>query len=196
MDGREIILRCRLLAQQSEVPCYTTRTYLSPPMHEVHRLVRGWMEAAGLRTRVDAVGNLRGVYGEGPRLMIGSHLDTVPHAGAFDGILGVIIAIALVQQGPPCSVEVAAWDGSLGEDQGGILDEDRIREFLEGRQDRHLDPGGAEGGDIGVVFRRDAFMGRIAPVAGAQALADRAGRRADDGPVETVCGGGRYESGP
>ncbi len=29
--------------------------------------------------------------------MIGSHLDTVPHAGAFDGILGVVLAIALVE---------------------------------------------------------------------------------------------------
>ena len=109
MDGQEIIRRCRLLAQQTEEPGHITRTYLSPPMHEVHRLVRWWMEAAGMTTRVDAVGNLRGVYGDGPRLMLGSHLDTVPHAGAFDGILGVIIAIALVEQQLPCSVEVAAF---------------------------------------------------------------------------------------
>jgi allantoate deiminase len=109
MDGREIIRRCRLLAQQTEEPGHITRTYLSPPMHEVHRLVRSWMEVAGMTTRVDAVGNLRGVYGDGPRLMIASHLDTVPHAGAFDGILGVIIAIALVEQRPPCAIEVAGF---------------------------------------------------------------------------------------
>lgn len=109
MDGREIIRRCRLLAQQTEEQGYTTRTYLSPPMHEVHRLVRAWMEAAGLITRVDAVGNLRGTYGEGPRLMIASHLDTVPHAGAFDGILGVLMAIALVEQRPECAVEVVGF---------------------------------------------------------------------------------------
>jgi allantoate deiminase len=41
--------------------------------------------------------------------MIASHLDTVPHAGAFDGILGVMMAIALVEQRPPCAVEVAAF---------------------------------------------------------------------------------------
>jgi allantoate deiminase len=114
MDGREIIRRCRLLAQQTEEPGSITRTYLSPPMHEVHRLVRGWMEAADLETRVDAVGNLRGVYGGGPRLMIASHLDTVPHAGAFDGILGVMMAIALVDGRPPCAVEVAAFAGEEG----------------------------------------------------------------------------------
>jgi allantoate deiminase len=83
-------------------------------MREVHRLVRGWMEAAGMTTRVDAAGNLRGVYGEGPRIMIGSHLDTVPRAGAFDGILGVMIAIALVERRPPCAVEVAAFSEEEG----------------------------------------------------------------------------------
>jgi allantoate deiminase len=50
------------------------------------------------------VGNLRGVSGSvsdtAPRLMIGSHLDTVPHAGPFDGILGVIIGIALAEGRP------------------------------------------------------------------------------------------------
>ena len=114
MDGQEIIRRCRLLAQQTEEPGHITRTYLSPPMHEVHKIVRCWMEEAGLTARVDAVGNLRGVYGDGPRLMIASHLDTVPHAGAFDGILGVTIAIALVEQRPPCSIEVAAFSEEEG----------------------------------------------------------------------------------
>lgn len=50
---------------------------------------------------VDAVGNLRGVYpGKRPnaaRLLIGSHLDTVPNAGAYDGVLGVVVGIALVE---------------------------------------------------------------------------------------------------
>ena len=95
MDGHEIIRRCRLLAQLTEEPCHITRTYLSPPMREVHRMVGAWMEEAGLCTHVDAVGNLRGVASERPSLMIGSHLDTVPHGGAFDGILGVMLAIAL-----------------------------------------------------------------------------------------------------
>jgi allantoate deiminase len=50
---------------------------------------------------VDAVGNLRGFYPAAlpgtPRILIGSHLDTVPNAGAFDGILGVVLAIGLVE---------------------------------------------------------------------------------------------------
>jgi allantoate deiminase len=98
MDAQEVIHRCGLLARCTEEPGHITRTFLSPPMREVHRLVREWMEDAGLRVWVDAVGNIRGVSDAGPRLLIGSHLDTVPHAGGYDGVLGVIMGIALAGQ--------------------------------------------------------------------------------------------------
>lgn len=97
-----IIARCRQLAACTDVPGEITRPFLSPPMHEVHALLKEWMEAAGMRVRVDVVGNLRGVWpgltANSPRLLIGSHLDTVPNAGAFDGILGVVLGIAVVEQ--------------------------------------------------------------------------------------------------
>ena len=58
------------------------------------------MEQAGLAVRVDAAGNIRGVrLGAGPgrkKIYLGSHLDSVPNAGAYDGILGVALAIAVV----------------------------------------------------------------------------------------------------
>ncbi len=81
----------------SEEPGRTTRTFLSPPMRDVHNSLGAWMRELGMDVRVDAVGNLRGIYGDpgAPRLVIGSHLDTVPNAGAFDGILGVVLGIAL-----------------------------------------------------------------------------------------------------
>jgi len=95
----EVIHRCRLLAECTEEPGHITRTFLSSPMRDVHAMVRAWMEDAGLEVRVDAVGNIRGTIGPAPRIMIGSHLDTVPHAGAFDGILGVMMGIALSRCG-------------------------------------------------------------------------------------------------
>jgi allantoate deiminase len=71
-------------------------------MHAVHALLRGWMEAAGMIVQVDAIGNLRAVWpgytANSPRLLIGSHLDTVPNAGAFDGILGVVLGVAIVEE--------------------------------------------------------------------------------------------------
>jgi len=98
MTGVEIIGRCQVLAGMSETPGAITRTYLCPAMHDVHRTLRAWMEEAGMDVSVDAAGNLRGVYGQGAsRLLIGSHVDTVPDAGAYDGVLGVVLGIALVR---------------------------------------------------------------------------------------------------
>src|ERR1051326_3612738 len=93
MNAAEIIRRCRALAECTDEPGHITRTFLSPAMHDAHRMLRDWMEAAGMTVRVDAAGNLRGVHGDGTRLIVGSHIDTVRHAGAFDGVLGVMIGI-------------------------------------------------------------------------------------------------------
>jgi allantoate deiminase len=96
-----VIKQCRALARCSEEPDCTTRTFLSQPMHEVHAQLGAWMEAAGMETSIDAAGNLHGFYAaetpDAPRLYIGSHLDTVPRAGAFDGVLGVVLGVATVE---------------------------------------------------------------------------------------------------
>ena len=59
------------------------------------------MRDAGLTVRTDAVGNLIGRLAspaaDAPTLMIGSHLDTVPNAGPFDGVLGVMIGLAVAE---------------------------------------------------------------------------------------------------
>ncbi len=99
--AEEVIARCRKLAAFSEDARGTRRTFLSPPMHDCHREVSCWMKTLGMNVSVDAAGNLRGFYPASspaaPRILIGSHLDTVPNAGAFDGILGVVLAIGLVR---------------------------------------------------------------------------------------------------
>lgn len=97
-----VIARCRLLAEATEEPGFITRTFLSDPMHAVHAHLGEWMEQAGMSVGLDHAGNLRGLYAaaepSAPRLYIGSHLDTVPHAGAFDGILGVVLGVALIER--------------------------------------------------------------------------------------------------
>ena len=102
----EVIRWCRRLAKLSEDPNAITRTFLSRPMRDVHTALAAWMAKLGMSVRVDAAGNLRGVYPPGtaqapasavPRFYIGSHLDTVPNGGAFDGVLGTVLAIALVE---------------------------------------------------------------------------------------------------
>jgi allantoate deiminase len=96
-----IIARCLELARCTEVPGETTRTFLAPSMHRVHALLGGWMRAAGMSSYIDPAGNLRATLAastpNAPRLLIGSHLDTVANAGPFDGILGVVLAVALIE---------------------------------------------------------------------------------------------------
>lgn len=102
----EVIRWCRRLAKLSEDPNAITRTFLSRPMRDVHTALATWMAKVGMSVRVDAAGNLRGVYparssqapaSAVPRFYIGSHLDTVPNGGAFDGVLGTVLGIALVE---------------------------------------------------------------------------------------------------
>src|ERR1700674_957689 len=100
VEPGEIIDFCRTIAKFSEQPGCTTRTFLSPPMRDVHQFLGAWMDRLGMRVSVDSAGNLRGRYAAAlgaPRLLIGSHLDTVPCAGAFDGVLGVVLGIAVVE---------------------------------------------------------------------------------------------------
>jgi allantoate deiminase len=113
MNAHDVVRRCRQLAECTDEPGHITRTFLSPAMRAAHARVGAWMEEAGLRVTIDAVGNLHGVRGHGPRLIIGSHLDTVPRAGAFDGTLGVIIGIELATA-TACPLEVVAFSEEEG----------------------------------------------------------------------------------
>jgi len=120
--AEEVIVRCEKLATFSEDAGGTRRTFLSPPMRDCHREVSSWMNALGMTVSVDAVGNLRGFFAgtspAAPRILIGSHLDTVPNAGVFDGILGVVLAVELVEslRGSklPFSIEVIGFSEEEG----------------------------------------------------------------------------------
>ena len=120
--ARAAIACCRRLAECSEEPGSTTRTFLSEPMHGVHAMLSQWMERVGMTVRVDTAGNLRGLLpaesATARRLFIGSHLDTVPRAGAFDGILGVVLGIALVERlgarRLPFAIEVIGFSDEEG----------------------------------------------------------------------------------
>jgi len=120
--AREVIARCQTLARFSEDAGSIRRTFLSPPMRDCHREIMKWVEALGVTSTIDAAGNLRMTYPAtepgAPRLLIGSHLDTVPNAGAYDGILGVMLAIALLRgldgKRLPFSIEVIGFSEEEG----------------------------------------------------------------------------------
>jgi len=100
-SARDVIARCQLLAKCTTEPGFTTRPFLAEPMHEVHALLTSWMKDAGMTVSIDAAGNLRGCHAASRptalRLFIGSHLDTVPRGGAYDGVLGVVLGVALIE---------------------------------------------------------------------------------------------------
>lgn len=107
-SAAEALRRCDQLAAISSMADGIERVYLSPEHARANTMVGAWIEAAGMRAWTDAAGNARGSYpaleasareaSAGRVLLLGSHLDTVPNAGRYDGILGVMIALAVVER--------------------------------------------------------------------------------------------------
>jgi len=102
-----IIARCRELARITDIPGETTRLYLSPATRDAHTLLLWWIRQASLVSpldppRTDDAGNLRvlrrSAHPNAPTLVLFSHIDTVPNAGAFDGPLGVLLGLAAIEQ--------------------------------------------------------------------------------------------------
>jgi allantoate deiminase len=117
-----VMQRCEALGRVSEEPGRLTRTFASEAMREANELVEGWMRAAGMEVRRDAIGNLIARY-EGrdtETFVLGSHLDTVRDAGKYDGPLGVLVALACVErlrargERLPFAVEVVAFADEEG----------------------------------------------------------------------------------
>lgn len=98
-----IVAQCDQLTAISSMPNGIRRVYLSPEHARANLLVDGWMRRAGLRTWQDAAGNLHGSTiaesgSERPILILGSHLDSVTDAGRYDGVVGVLMAIATAER--------------------------------------------------------------------------------------------------
>ncbi len=95
----ELMARANALGEISEEPHRLTRRFATPALARAGEVVAGWMGDAGMTVRRDAVGNVVGRLGAGGSpLVLGSHLDTVPDAGRFDGALGILAGIAVVER--------------------------------------------------------------------------------------------------
>jgi allantoate deiminase len=126
-----LLERCDDLAGLSSTPERLERVHLSPEHTAANALVARWMSEAGLSTWQDAAGNQCGRM-EGrepglPALLIGSHIDTVPDAGRYDGMLGVVLAIQVAQRlrhratELPFALEVVAFSDEEGTRFGTAL---------------------------------------------------------------------------
>ena len=116
--------RCDVIAGFSTEAGRITRPFGTPALVQARNAIAEWMEQGGLSTRVDAVGTLRGVYPASAsqrdrKLLIGSHIDSVRDAGRYDGVLGVLLALAAVEglgedRPLPFPVEIVAFPDEEG----------------------------------------------------------------------------------
>jgi acetylornithine deacetylase/succinyl-diaminopimelate desuccinylase-like protein len=128
---------------------------------EAHALVAGWMEAAGLEVERDDAGNLigrlRGSAAELPEVWTGSHLDSVPGGGRFDGPLGGLEAVERL--GPSrATLAVVAF---RGEEVGCLGSRARVEAgALPGRYvELHIEQGP-------VLAQADAPLGVVTGIVG------------------------------
>ena len=127
--AERVLNRADELATHSSRPDGIERVYLSPEHRAVNDLAAGWMREAGLVPWQDAAGNQcgrrAGAGDELPAVLLGSHLDTVPGAGRYDGILGVLVAIEVASRlrgtELPFALEVVAFGDEEGTRFGTTL---------------------------------------------------------------------------
>jgi len=122
------------LSKISDTDCGVTRISYTPTYLKGRELVKIFMQEAGLKIKVDPVGNLigrwEGQYPDKSVIAMGSHIDTVPNGGRFDGAVGVLGAIEVVRTlkeidyHPIHPIEVISFineEGSVSVDIGGVF---------------------------------------------------------------------------
>jgi acetylornithine deacetylase/succinyl-diaminopimelate desuccinylase-like protein len=101
-----------------------------------HDLAAGWLEEAGLEVSRDKIGNLFGSRGDA-RVWSGSHLDSVPTGGRFDGALGVVAAIEAAARLPDAPVAVVAFRA----EESGPMGSRQLTDFPEAYVELHIEQG-------------------------------------------------------
>jgi allantoate deiminase len=124
LSGETIVGRLKALARHTDVPGEMTRLTLSPSHRKAADEVLGLFRAAGMTAEIDPLGSVAGRYAsdrnDAKTLIIGSHIDSVPNGGIYDGPLGVMAGLAVVEelarQGRrlPFDIEVLAFSDEEG----------------------------------------------------------------------------------
>jgi acetylornithine deacetylase/succinyl-diaminopimelate desuccinylase-like protein len=126
----------------------------SPAEDAAHELAAGWMAEAGLEVSRDEAGNLFGRRGEA-RIWTGSHLDSVPNGGRYDGVLGVLAGIEAASRLPDAALGVAAFRA----EETGPMGSRRLAELPPAFLEAHIEQGP-------VLERVDEPLGVVTAIAG------------------------------
>jgi allantoate deiminase len=152
-----------------------------------HELAAGWMREAGLEVSVDGAGNLFGKRGEA-RVWAGSHLDSVPTAGRFDGALGVVSAIEAAARLPEAPLAVVAFRA----EETGPMGSKEIAEAPDAYLEVHIEQGpvlASLGEPLGVVT---AIAGQARGLRVFEGRADHAGTTPMDAREDALLEAARF----
>jgi acetylornithine deacetylase/succinyl-diaminopimelate desuccinylase-like protein len=163
------------------------RAGYSPEEDAAHALAAGWLVEAGLEVSRDEAGNLFGRRGE-PRVWTGSHLDSVPTAGRFDGALGVVAAIEAAARLRDAPLAVVAFRA----EETGALGSRRLAELPAAFLELHIEQGpvlARLGEPLGVVT---AIAGQARGLKVFEGRADHAGTTPMDARADALVEAARF----
>jgi allantoate deiminase/N-carbamoyl-L-amino-acid hydrolase len=157
--GGRILELADRLAKHSETPGELTCTYLTPAHRAAAAELRDWMLAAGMQTEIDLVGNVVGRYASARpaarTLLLASHYDTVRNAGRYDGRLGILTALVVVEHLArahsqlPFHIELAAFSEEEGVRFGtGYIGSSAVAGHFDSRLLGQCDANGISLGDL------------------------------------------------
>jgi acetylornithine deacetylase/succinyl-diaminopimelate desuccinylase-like protein len=130
------------------------RVGYSPAEDAAHELAADWMAEAGLEVSRDETGNLFGRRGDA-RVWTGSHLDSVPNGGRYDGVLGVLAGIEASARLPEAELAVVVFRA----EETGPMGSRALAELPEAFVELHIEQGP-------VLERAGAPLGVVTAIAG------------------------------
>ena len=178
----------RILARLDELYAIGQhRAGYSPEEDAAHELACQWLREAGLDVTSDDAGNLFGRRGAA-RIWSGSHLDSVPTAGRFDGALGVVAAIEAAERLPEAPLAVVAFRA----EETGPMGSKRLTELPDAFLEVHIEQGP-------VLAQLDEPLGVVSAIAGQargfkvfEGRADHAGTTPMDARVDALLAAARF----
>ncbi len=165
VDANRIARDIEAIAAFSE--CDPAAGYSRPTFSRSWRGARDYVirqaEAAGCEARVDAAGNVHARSArrgwDAPAWLCGSHIDSVPTGGRYDGVVGVVTALEVLRCAPRAPVELVvfaeeegttfsigmlgskAWAGAIDPAELGRLRNAEGRDYLSAGAEHGVDPG-------------------------------------------------------
>ena len=157
IDGARLLADLHRLRALGTYKTGVHRPTYSPVDMEARHWLAERMREAGLEPEIDGIGNVIGRgEGPGPRVLLGSHTETQPHAGWLDGSLGVIYGLEVARTFGR-GVDVASW----ADEEGHFLSFPGSRSYVGDLKEAEIDAGrNRDGTSLRDALRDAGLAGR------------------------------------